>query len=97
MKTPRAVLLVAVSLLATQVRAADLAKVERTLKKEPMYQSKAPRYALLVFGPEATDRVWLVHDGATLYVDRQGDGDLTKPGNKVSAKADKHRHLVRDR
>jgi hypothetical protein len=68
-------------------RAADLASVDRTIKKEPAYQSKSPRYALLVFGPDARDRVWLVHDGETLYVDRNGDGDLTGPGKKVTAKS----------
>src|SRR5262249_35481831 len=46
---------------------------------------KSPRYALLVFGPEARDRVWLVHDGDTLYVDRNGNGDLTEFGEKVAA------------
>jgi hypothetical protein len=35
------------------------------------------KYALLVFGPEAKTRVLVVEDGETLYVDRNGDGDLT--------------------
>src|SRR5882724_5540093 len=71
--------------------AADLGKVEGTLRKEPAYQTKTPKYGLLVFGPEAADRVWLVHDGDTLYVDRNGNGDLTEPGEKIKAKADKSR------
>src|SRR5262249_31115113 len=44
-----------------------------------------PKYALLVFGPEAKTRVWLVQDGDALYVDRNGNGDLTESGNKVLA------------
>ncbi len=28
---------------------------------------------------------WLVRDGDTLYVDRNGNGDLTEPGEKVAA------------
>src|SRR3954453_17721877 len=68
--------------------AADLKKLDRQLKKEPAYQSKSPRYVLLAFGPEAKDRAWLVLDGETLYVDRNGDGDLTAPRNKVAAKKD---------
>jgi hypothetical protein len=56
--------------------AADLGKIDRTIRKEPVYQIK-PRYGLLVFGPEARTRVWVVQDGQTLYVDRNGDGDLT--------------------
>jgi hypothetical protein len=63
--------------------AADLTKIDRTLIKEPAYVSKQPRYCLLVFGPEATTRVWLVADGDYLYVDRNGNGDLTEPGERV--------------
>ena len=77
--------------VAAGVLAGDLAGIDRTIKREPAYESKAPRYALLVFGPEAKDRVWLVHDGANLYVDREGTGDLTGPGNKVTATVDKNR------
>ena len=40
--------------------------------KEPRYQNE-PRYALLVFGPNREQRVWLVLDGATLYVDRHAN------------------------
>jgi hypothetical protein len=57
--------------------APDLAKVDRTIKKEPVYRGK-PRYCLLVFGPQADARVWVVEDGETLYVDRNGNGDLTE-------------------
>jgi hypothetical protein len=62
----------------------DLSRIERTIAREPAYRSK-PRYCLLVFGPEAKTRIWLVQDGDTLYVDRNGNGDLTEPGKKVSA------------
>jgi len=65
--------------------AADLSRIDRTLVKEPPYTSQ-PRYCLLVFGPEAKFRVWLVHDADTLYVDRNGNGDLTEAGEKVAAK-----------
>src|SRR5205823_12604313 len=64
--------------------AADLSKIDRAIKKEPAYRGK-PRYCLLVFGPEATTRVWLVQDGDTLYVDRNGNGDLTEPVEKLAA------------
>jgi hypothetical protein len=64
--------------------AADLTKVERRITKEPAYATKSPRYALLVIGPKARDRVWLVKDGDTLYVDRNGNGDLTDPDEKIS-------------
>jgi hypothetical protein len=44
---------------------------------------------MLVFGPEGKDRVWLVQDGDTLYVDRNGNGDLTDTGEKVAAEKPK--------
>lgn len=65
--------------------AADLSKIEKVIKKEPTYQTKTPRYGLLAFGAEAADRVWLAWDGNLLYVDRNGNGDLTEPDKKVAA------------
>src|SRR5947209_3530652 len=59
--------------------------IDRSIAKEPVYQTKAPKYGLLAFGPEAKDRVWLVLDGDTLYVDRNGNGDLTEPGERIAA------------
>jgi hypothetical protein len=64
--------------------AADLAKVPRTIAKEPAYQTKYPRYALLVFGEQASPRIWVVLDGDTAYVDRNGNGDLTEADEKVA-------------
>ncbi len=58
--------------------AADLTKMDRTVHHEPVYQSKAPRYCLLVFGAEAHTKVWLVVDGNSLYLDENGKGDLRK-------------------
>src|SRR5262245_54559535 len=63
--------------------AADLTKIERDLRKTPAFKSKEPRYCLLVFGPAADYRVWLVLDGDTLYVDRNGDGDLSEAGEST--------------
>jgi hypothetical protein len=61
----------------------DLTKIDRTIAKEPAYRSKSPKYCLLLFGPEAKTRVWLVHDGDRLYIDRNGNGDLTEDGEEV--------------
>jgi hypothetical protein len=72
--------------LAPLAQAADLAKIERKIAKQPAYQSKSPRYCLLVFGPQAATRVWLVQDGDTLYVDRNANGDLTEPGKRIRLK-----------
>jgi hypothetical protein len=55
----------------------DLATVDRNIPPEPAYQSK-PQYCLLLLGREAETRIWLVLDGDTLYVDRNGRGDWVK-------------------
>ena len=46
--------------------AADLTKIDRSIRKEPPYHTMAPKYCLLAFGPEAKYRIWLVLDGDTL-------------------------------
>jgi hypothetical protein len=61
---------------------ADLEKIDRTILREPKYTSR-PCYALLVFGPKAEKRFWIAVDGDALYVDRNGNGDLTEPGERV--------------
>jgi hypothetical protein len=55
----------------------DLSSIERTVRREPKFVS-TPRYCLLVFGPAARDRVWLIEDREMIYVDRNGNGDLTE-------------------
>jgi hypothetical protein len=62
----------------------DLAKIDRTIRKEPAYQTKSPKYGLAVFGPKAEHRVWMVLDGDVLYVDRNADGDLTGAGERLT-------------
>jgi hypothetical protein len=86
MRLSRLVLtLSALVISTTPALATDLKRIERRIVREPAYQAK-PKYCLLVFGPEAKTRVWLVQDGDTLYVDRNGNGDLTEPGEKVRAR-----------
>ena len=75
-------LALAAVLLASASFAADPPKIDRAIGKQPKYAGK-PVYALLVFGPEAKDRVWLARDGDTLHVDKNGNGDLTDPGEAV--------------
>jgi hypothetical protein len=77
----RHVLLGTLLLWPALASAADLSKVDRTIKKEPAYKGK-PKYCLLAFGPEAKTRVWVVLDGTDVYVDRNGNGDLTEPGER---------------
>lgn len=65
----------------------DLAKVDRSLAKEPAYVAE-PRYALFVFGHTGATRVWAVADKSrpdaprydVLYWDRNANGDLTEAG-----------------
>src|SRR5947207_793592 len=64
---------------SSAVGGVDYAKIDRVLTKQPAYK-KAPQYALLLFGKDAKVRAWAVLDGETLYLDRNGDGDLTGEG-----------------
>src|SRR5215831_598468 len=77
--------LVCSTVLAAPVAAFDLTRIDRKIVREPAYQSKA-KYCLLAVGPEAKTRVWLVLDGDVLYVDRNGNADLTT-AKKVRATA----------
>lgn len=61
----------------------DLKNIDRTLAREPDYNEQ-PHYALVVFGPTAEPRCWLVMDGNNcLYFDRNSNGDLTEPDDKI--------------
>lgn len=90
--------LIPVALLLALVNAAgavDLKKIDRRIDRLPELTSSQPAYCLLVFGPQAATRVWLVRDGDVLYVDRNGNGDLTEPGERVEA--DPHDHQPAER
>jgi hypothetical protein len=80
-------LLVLVALLPAPgtSRGEGSAEIDRTLARQPAYKS-TPEYCLLVLGPAAKTRVWLVRDGDTLYVDRNGNGDLTEAGEAVPSR-----------
>ncbi|MHC4398455.1 MAG: hypothetical protein ACYTG0_02110, partial [Planctomycetota bacterium] len=81
--------LIVLSISMTQTSGGEPAKTDRTVKtdrsigKEPEYQSEKPEYSLLAFGPKAKTRVWVVRDGDIVYVDRNGDGDLTAADERV--------------
>jgi hypothetical protein len=59
-------------------------RVAPAITKQPVYESKSPKYCLLVFDGEARTRVWLVLDGDRLLVDRNGNGDLSDDGEGVA-------------
>jgi hypothetical protein len=63
-----------------------LLAIDRTIKKQPRYET-TPLYLLLAVGPDSADRVWVVLDGTKLYVDANGNGDLTEPGEQFFALA----------
>jgi hypothetical protein len=83
MKLPQLACMMVIAVGGSSAAAADLAKVDRSIRREPAYRSR-PGYCLLVFGPEAKHRAWLVLDGDALYVDRNGNGDLTEEGERVA-------------
>ena len=51
--------------------------------KEPTYKT-SPRYCQLAFGPSAATHVWIVIDGDTVFIDTNGDGDLTGTRKKFA-------------
>jgi RNA polymerase sigma factor (sigma-70 family) len=78
---------------APQVPVVDLKVISHKLFREPGYGGQRHWYCLLVFGPRAETKVWLVHDPGNdwfdakddmLYVDRNGNGDLTEPGEAIA-------------
>lgn len=73
-------------LIALPLRADDnpLAAIDRTIDREPDYNGQ-PRYALLVLGAESDSMVWIVEDGKDLYIDRNGNRDLTDDGPPITA------------
>jgi hypothetical protein len=78
--------LAGVLLGALPLYASDLTQVERRIPREPVYENK-PLYCLVVFGKTLQPRIWLVLDGKHLYVDRNGNGDLTEPGKRFEPTA----------
>jgi hypothetical protein len=69
----------------------DLQKIDRRIVKEPGYTCKEPLYGMLVLGPAARTRVWMVLDKSKvvfdhydiLYVDLNANGDLTQSANRI--------------
>jgi hypothetical protein len=59
-----------------------LSKLDRTIVREPKYENR-PRYALLVFGDRAEHLIWVVEDGKSLYLDRNGNKDLSDDGPTI--------------
>jgi hypothetical protein len=86
MNTLRLVLALTALVGSLRAVAGDLTSIDRSILKEPRYASRSPKYCLLVLGPKAKTRIWLVLDGKTLYVDRNGNGDLTEAGKRVDGK-----------
>ena len=91
---PRSILLLLLMIVLAQFARADqaalidLSKIDRSIAKEPSYRSE-PHFALLVFGPQAAHRSWLVMDGENLlFLDRNGNGDLTDAEDRIELDAE---------
>lgn len=54
-----------------------LTKIDRKIAKLPKFATDTPGYLLLAFGPKADFKAWVILDGDILYVDANGNGDLT--------------------
>src|SRR5262245_24153238 len=83
-------------LLPTLGWSQDLSAIPRQIKKQPAYQSGQPKFAVLVFGPKAETRIWAVIDGDTLYLDRNGNGDLTEADERFDLEVTHFTKEIRD-
>jgi len=79
---------------ASLAGAADLTKIDRKIAKEPSYARGEVRYCLAVMGPKAERRLWIVADEKNLYVDVNGNGDLTEPDERFKVSRDRVRQDV---
>ncbi len=61
-----------------------ISKIDQSIVKEPTYHTK-PRYALLVIGALSKVPIWIVHDDDRLYIDKNGNRDLTDDGPAIEA------------
>jgi len=76
----------------------DYSKLDRKIAKEPAYVGE-PLYALFVLDDPGQFRCWAVLDKSkkelgyydVLYFDLEGDGDLTKKGDRFEGKLDASR------
>lgn len=66
----------------------DLATIRKTTAQklvEPEYEHP-PKYTMVVTGPEANNRIWMVLDGfTTIFADMNGDGTLDPETEKFTA------------
>ena len=96
MHTPQFAFAVLAAFLMLQ-EPVDYSKVDRKIVSQPKYLA-APRYALLLLGPEGTTKIWMAMDKSkagqehydVLYVDRDGDGNLGEEGERVTAPLNSH-------
>ncbi len=67
---------------STTPKRGDLPQLFDSIAKEPTYRSQ-PKYCLLTFHQALGDFVWMVEDGDRLFVDRNGNMDLTDDGDPL--------------
>ena len=55
----------------------------RKIAKAPAFKEAKQQYLLLLLGQKPSREIWVVRDGSDVYVDRNGNGDLTEPGECI--------------
>jgi hypothetical protein len=81
---------------AAAAEPAALQQIERKAPKEPPYLARQPLYGLLVLGPTAQTRIWLVLDKSkpdgnrhdVLYADLNSNGDPTEAAERFTGQAE---------
>jgi hypothetical protein len=75
------------------VEPVDLTKIDRQIAKEPAYTAEQPLYGMAIIGSSGSLRIWMVLDKTSsesdrydvVYVDLNGNGDLTEPSEKLDS------------
>ncbi|MCK5148688.1 hypothetical protein KAR48_18180 [bacterium] len=80
------ILLLLLTFILTNASAQDFKSVDRSIKKEPKYKTKNPRYCLLALEQDLKTPIWMVLDGPELYIDLNRNKDLTDDGEYLKLK-----------
>jgi hypothetical protein len=71
-------------LLAPATWADPPPKIARKIVEKPAFKQATQQYVLLLLGQKPHREIWIVRDGDDYYIDRNGNGDLTEPGEKIT-------------
>jgi len=78
-----ALITIGLTLVAGTCAIADASKRPSRPRAEPDYTTAQPFYCRILCKAKTDVDVWIVIDGDSLYIDRNGNGDLTEKGERL--------------